>query len=232
MNPEDPFSFFVPLPPAWYGRGSMWFVVGVLIVLSSLGLPSAGHSAEFGDVDLSVYMLGSWPRDQNLYNQGTTVPASVQQGIGAGIKVGLFPHFTKRIVGIELDTLGHGGALSFPNNPNGQHYGTGRSDLLFLNTMFNLVLRYPGEMVMPYVGIGAGWSHGILLNPNITGRADKDFDSARAFGHQYLAGLRTMVSPKVFIFGEYRYFSANYHWEGLAVDFRAHYGLFGIGLHF
>ena len=159
-------------------------------------------------------------------------PASVQQGIGAGIKVGLFPHFTKRVVGLELDSFAHGGALSFPNNANGQDNGIGRSNFLILNTMFNLVLRYPGEVVMPYVGIGAGWSQGTLLNPNITGRADKDFESARALGHQYLAGVRTMVSPKVFIFGEYRYFSANYHWEGLAVDFRAHYGLFGIGLHF
>ena len=76
------------------------------------------------------------------------------------------------------------------------------------------------------------WSQGTLLNPNIAGRADRDFDSARALGHQYLAGLRVMVSPKVFVFGEYRYFSANYHWEGLAVDFRAHYGVFGAGLHF
>jgi opacity protein-like surface antigen len=210
----------------------MRLLVCVLIVLAPLGFPPAGHSAEFGDIDLSVYMLGSWPRDQNLYNQGTTVPASIQQGIGAGLKVGLFPHFAKRVIGIELDSFGHGAALSFPNNAHGHNNGTGRSNLLVLNTMFNLILRYPGEVIMPYVGIGAGWSHGTLLNPNITGRADKDFDSARALGHQYLAGVRTMVSPKIFIFGEYRYFSANYHWEGLAVDFRAHYGLFGVGLHF
>ncbi|MGZ9274776.1 MAG: hypothetical protein ACXW34_08550, partial [Nitrospira sp.] len=118
----------------------MWLLVCVLIVLASLGVPPAGHSAEFGDIDLSVYMLGSWPRDQNLYNQGTTVPASIQQGIGAGLKVGLFPHFAKRVIGIELDSLGHGGALSFPNNVNGHNKDTGRSDLLILNTMFNLIL--------------------------------------------------------------------------------------------
>ncbi len=210
----------------------MRILVVVITLLGYLWTPISGSGVEFGDIDLSVYALGSWPRDQNLYNQGTTVPASIQQGVGAGLKIGLFPHFTKRVVGIELDSSGHGGMLSFPNNPNGQNNGTGRSNLLVLNTMFNLVFRYPGEVVMPYVGIGAGWSHGILLNPNIQGRADKDFDSARAFGHQYLAGVRAMVSPKVFIFGEYRYFSANYHWEGLAVDFRAHYGLFGVGLHF
>ena len=87
-------------------------------------------------------------------------------------------------------------------------------------------------MVTPYVGLGGGWSHGMLLNPNITGRADKDFEAARAFGYQYLAGAQVMVSPKVYVFGEYRYFSANYHWDGLAVDFRTHYGVVGAGLRF
>ena len=210
----------------------MWRLVLVWIFLAPLGAPTAGHGAEFGDIDLSIYALGSWPRDQNVYNQGTTVPASVPQGFGAGLKVGLFPHFTKRVMGIELDSFGHSGAVSFPNSVSGQNNGAGRSNLFVLNTMFNLILRYPGEVIMPYVGIGGGWSHGTLLNPNIAGRADKDFDSARALGHQYLTGVRAMVSPTVFIFGEYRYFSANYHWEALAVDFRAHYGLLGVGLHF
>lgn len=149
-----------------------------------------------------------------------------------GLKIGLFPHATHRMLGLEIDSSGHGGALSFPNHANGHDNGTGRSNLLVLNTMFNLVLRYPGEVVTPYIGIGGGWSHGTLLNPNITGRNDKDFDSARAVGHQYLAGAQVMVNSRVFVFGEYRYFSANYHWDGLALDFRAHYGLFGAGLRF
>jgi opacity protein-like surface antigen len=210
----------------------MWPLVLLCIFLTPLGAPTSGQTAEFGDIDLSVYALGSWPRDQNVYNQGVTVPASIQQGFGAGLKVGVFPNFTNRFVGLELDSFVHGGALSFDNSVTGQNNGRGRSDLLILNTMFNVILRYPGEVFMPYVGIGAGWSHGMLLNPNIAGRADKDFDAARALGHQYLTGLRVMVSPKVFVFGEYRYFSANYHWEGLALDFRAQYGLVGIGMHF
>jgi opacity protein-like surface antigen len=207
-------------------------LVFVLILLGILWNPVSGGSAEFGDIHLSGYLLGSWPRDQSLFNQGSTVPASIRPGLGAGLKIGLFPHATRRMLGIEIDSTGHSGALSFPNTANGQNNGTGRSNLLLLNTMVNLVLRYPGEVVTPYIGIGGGWSHGILLNPNIAGRADKDFDAARALGYQYLAGAQIMVSSKAFVFGEYRYFSANYHWEGLAVDFRAHYGLFGVGLRF
>ncbi|MBX3301469.1 MAG: hypothetical protein KF693_04575 [Nitrospira sp.] len=200
-------------------------------------------AAEFGDVEVSAYALGSWPRDQDIFNQGTTVPASVQQGFGAGLKVGIFPSFFHRMVGLEMDSNMHGAALSFRNIANGQNHGTGRSDLLIINTTFNLILRYPGERIRPYIGAGIGWSHGTLLNPSIAGRDDKDFDSARALTHQFLSGAQILLSPRVFLFGqyrdyavflfgEYRYVSSNFHWGGLAVDFRTHYGLLGAGLRF
>lgn len=210
----------------------MWVPILILVLIGSAWHPVPGRSAEFGEVDLAAYLLGSWPGDEPIFNQGSTVSGSIRQGAGAGLKIGLFPHATQRMLGIEIDSSAHGGALSFPNIVNGQHNGTGRSNILVLNTMFNLVLRYPGEVVTPYIGIGGGWSHGTLLNPNIIGRNDRDFDSARAFGHQYLAGAQVMVSARVFVFGEYRYFSANYHWDSLALDFRAHYGLIGAGLRF
>jgi opacity protein-like surface antigen len=210
----------------------MWLLASVAGLFALLMVQPPGLAAEFGDIELALYALGTWPRDNGIFNQGETADVSIKQGIGAGVRVGLFPAFTGRMLGFEIDSFGHGGALSFPNTPNGQNHGTGRSDLLILNTMFNLVLRYPGETISPYVGAGAGWSHGTLLNPNIVGRADQDFETARAFGHQFLGGLHVMVTRRVFVFGEYRYFSANYHWDGLALDFRVHYGLAGVGLRF
>ena len=199
--------------------------------------------AEFGDVEVSVYALGSSPRNLNIFNQETTVQASIEEGFGAGLKVGLFPAVLHRMVGLELDSNMHGAAISFPNIANGRNNATGRSDLLMINTTFNLILRYPGERIRPYIGAGIGWSHGTLLNPNIAGRDDKDFDSARAFTHQFLGGAQVILYPRVplsntqqtiaiFLFGEYRYLSSDYHWEGLAVDFRTHYGLMGVGLRF
>ncbi len=199
--------------------------------------------AEFGDVEVGVYALCSWPRDRHIFNQETTVAASIEEGFGAGLKAGLFPAALHRMVGLELDSNMHGAAISFPNLANGQNDSTGRSDLLMINTMFNVVLRYPGERIRPYIGAGIGWSHGTLLNPNIAGRDDKDFDSARAFTHQFLGGMQVVLNPKValfntqqniaiFLFGEYRYLSSDYHWERLAIDFRAHYGLVGVGLRF
>ena len=199
--------------------------------------------AEFGDIELSGYALGSWPREQDIFNQGTTVPASVQQGFGAGFKIGVFPAVLKRIVGLEMDSNMHSAALSFPNIANGRNNETGHSDLLMINTTFNVIFRYPGERIRPYIGSGIGWSHATLLNPNIAGRDDRDFDSARSFTHQFFGGAQVVLKPQLFLFGaqrdigfflfgEYRYLSSNYHWEGLAVDFRTHYGLLGVGLRF
>jgi opacity protein-like surface antigen len=201
-------------------------------LLCSLCVTDVAVAAEFGDVELSAYALGSWPRDLAIFNQETTVPASIRDGFGAGLKVGLFPAALRRMVGLELDSNMHGGAIFFPNVANGRHNETGRSDLLVSNTTFNLILRYPQGMIRPYVGIGIGWSHGTLLNPNIAGRDDNDFDSAHALAHQFLGGAQVLLSPKIFLFGEYRYFSSNYHWEGLAMDFRTHHGLVGAGLRF
>lgn len=218
-------------------------IIPPILLLCCLCLRDVAIAGEFGDVELSAYALGSWPRDVNIFNQETTVPASIQDGFGAGFKVGIFPSALHRMVGLELDSNVHGTAVSFPNIATGQNHGTGRSDLLMINTTFNLILRYPGERLRPYIGAGIGWSHGTLLNPNIAGRDDDDFDSARAFTHQFLGGAQVVLSPHVrlfntqqtvaiFLYGEYRYLSSDYHWEGLAIDFRTHYGLVGAGLRF
>ena len=192
--------------------------------------PASG--AEFGDVELGFYGLGSWPVDKPIFNQGVVQDASVRNGYGAGVKVSLFPNFTGRIVGLEIDSSGHGSAISFTNRAAGAEAATSRSDLVIFNTMINLVVRYPGEWIQPYIGIGGGWSDGILLNPNIAGRSDQDGETAWTLGYQFLGGTKINLSSRLFLFGEYRYFSANYHWEGLALDFRTHYGVAGVGLRF
>lgn len=244
MNPERPFHFSPSSPHGTVGLDHLpRFVTLPTVLLCCLCLRNVAIAAEFGDVEVSVYALGAWPRDVDIFNQETIVPASIQDGFGAGLKVGLFPAALKRMVGLEIDSNMNGSAVSFPNIADGQHNETGHSDLLIINTTFNLVLRYPGERVRPYVGIGGGWSHGTLLNPNIAGRDDKDFDTARALAYQFLGGMQVLLSPKValfdtqqtvaiFLFGEYRYLSSDYHWEALAIDFRTHYGLVGVGLRF
>jgi opacity protein-like surface antigen len=212
-------------------RAFVSYLLTGFIILSLLAPGRRASGAEFGDIELSLYGLSSWPVDKPIFNQGAVVDASVKQGFGGGVKVGLFPNFTHRAVGLEIDSSGHGGALSFPSSANGAG-GVDRSDLLMFHTMFNLIVRYPGKRITPYAGVGGGWSNGILLNPNIAGRSDQDFEAAWTFGYQFLAGTEVMVSQKVFLFGEYRYFAADYHWAGVALDFRSHFGVAGFGLRF
>jgi opacity protein-like surface antigen len=207
-------------------------LIFLAVLLGPLWSTEQALPAEFGAIELGGYALGSWPRDQGSYNQGTTVPTSTQPGFGAGLTLGLFPTMLHGIIGLAFDSNLHSGALSFSNIAQGLGDERGRSDLLVSNTTANLILRYPGERVRPYVGAGIGWSSATLLNPNIAGRNDEDFDSAYAFAHQLLGGAQVLLDSKVFLFGEYRYVSANYHWKDLAVDFRTHYGLMGIGLLF
>lgn len=194
-----------------------------------LSTPELAFSAELGSIELSGYALGSWPRDQDTFNQGAMVASSIEQGFGAGLKAGLFPSVLHGMAGVTLDSNIHSGALSLPNIVNGQSNKTGSSDLLVVNTTANLILRYPSETIRPYIGIGVGLSTGTLLNPNIPGRDDADFDSAYALAHQFLGGVQVFLTPKVFLFSEYRYVSSTFHWDRLAVDFRTHYGLVGAG---
>ena len=98
--------------------------------------------------------------------------------------------------------------------------------------MVNLTLRYPGNALVPYIGVGGGYSSGVLSHADIPGRSDRDFEGSWAFGSQFFGGVQGNLTEKVFLFSEYKYFSANYHWQQLALDFRSQSVLFGIGLRF
>lgn len=187
--------------------------------------------AETVDVDLGLYALGAFPSDQGLYAQGG-IPSDtkVSNGVGAGMKVVVFPHFLGNIIGVGLESFGHGSEIAFSSLV---HTGsTASTNLWVFNSMANLILRYPGNTLVPYIGVGGGLSDGMLTHGNIPGRSDRDFEGSWTFGYQFLGGVQGDVTEKVFLFSEYKYFSADYHWKQLALDFRSQYVLFGVGLRF
>ena len=188
-------------------------------------------AAETADVDVGLYALGAFPSDQGLFAQGGNPSGTkITNGAGAGIKAAVFPHGLGNIVGIGLESSGHGSEISFSSPVNAG--STVSTNLWVFSSMVNLTLRYPGNVFVPYIGIGGGYSSGVLTHADILGRSDRDFEGSWAFGSQFFGGVQGNLTDKVFLFSEYKYFSANYHWKQLALDFRSHYALFGIGLRF
>ena len=217
----------------------MWpFPLALLVFFSwSLALmiallqPDWVAAAETADVDVGLYALGAFPSDQGLFAQGVN-PSNpkIANGAGAGIKAAVFPHYLGNAVGIGLESFGHGSEISFSSPVNAGLAAS--TNLWVFSTMVNLTLRYPGKAFVPYIGVGGGYSSGVLTHANIPGRSDEDFEGSWAFGSQFFGGLQGNVTEKIFLFSEYKYFSADYHWKELALDFRSQYALFGIGLRF
>jgi opacity protein-like surface antigen len=201
-------------------------------IWTASGIPQAA-ALEKDDVYMSFYILGSFPRNQNVNFGGVDVPnTSVENGIGAGLKVGVFPDITRRLLGFEFEYSALGSGIEFPVSTGSGTESIGSTNLLVFGSMVNLIIRYPGKVIQPYVGIGGGLSHGILFGADIPGRADRDFEASPTFGYQFLAGVQSNLTEKTYLFGEYKRFAANYHWEGLSLDFRAQYALVGIGIRF
>jgi opacity protein-like surface antigen len=203
-------------------------------VLFYLGIaipPASAGSQE--DIYISLYLFGSLPYDRPVqYNGVQSSGSSIENGGGGGLKAALFPDFTKRMLGLELESFGLLGGFTFPVQTGGGSQAIGSTKLAAFNSMVNLIVRYPGRLLQPYAGIGAGISEGVLFNSDFPGRSDRDFETSPTLGHQFLAGLQGNLSERTFLFGEYKYFSANYHWDKLSLDFRANYVLAGFGLRF
>lgn len=203
--------------------------VCLLFVLYSYELSAAQEKKERVEPLLGFYVLGSLPSDKNPSFQGReAINASIDGGVGAGIKVSLFPPFTKHLVGLDVEYFGHGGGIAFPV-AGGARAST---DLTVLNSMFSLIVRYPGERLRPYAGAGLGLSSGILTGADIPGRSDSDFETSMTLGYQFLGGLQVQVTDRYYVFSEYKYFGANYHWKELSLDFRTQYVLGGVGIRF
>ncbi|RPH77626.1 MAG: hypothetical protein EHM80_12150 [Nitrospiraceae bacterium] len=217
----------------------MWPFPFVLPVFFSLSLalmimlvqPGWTAAAETADVDVGLYALGAFPSDRGLFAQGGNPPDTrIANGAGAGFKATVFPHDLGNIVGVGLESSGHGSEISFSSPV--QRGSLVSTNLWVFSSMVNLTLRYPGKAVVPYIGVGGGYSSGMLTHAEIPGRSDRDFEGSWAFGSQFFGGMQGSLTEKVFLFSEYKYFSANYHWKQLALDFRSQYVLFGIGLRF
>lgn len=207
----------------------------VFACLSILSAPlieiDGAFAGEYDRAELGLYVIGAFPSDHGLYAQGgNPTDTRVTNGVGAGIKAAVFLKPFGNIVGLQLESFGHGSEITFssPTSPG----SLASTNLWVFNSMLNLIVRYPGETFLPYVGVGGGFSNGVLTSSNIPGRADTDFESSWAFGYQFLAGVEANLAERWYLFSEYKYLAANFHWSQLALDYRSQYVVFGVGLRF
>ncbi|MGE0645605.1 MAG: outer membrane protein [Nitrospira sp.] len=156
---------------------------------------------------------------------GPFVDFDLQNSITYGAKLGYFPgHSWYGIEGEVLHTTPH--IKQLDADP-GIH-------MRLTTAGVNLIIRYPGRTFQPYAGagVGAAIAH---IGDTPTVRSDSDV----AVAWNVLVGLRAFVTPKIAVFGEYKYTGATLKFDqafgdlgGFSGNYRAQYLLGGLSYHF
>ncbi|MGD9852744.1 MAG: outer membrane beta-barrel protein [Nitrospirales bacterium] len=205
----------------------------VLMVLMLVPSPSQGEGSETIEMYLAGYGMTTQPSNKGISFKGMGVSDERVDGDpGLGLKVGFFPYLFRGYLGVELEAFGQNNSMSFPVGGSGMSTTKGESSLIAYSSMLNLLFRYPGRYARPFVGIGGGLSNGVLHHVDIPGRKDRSVEMDSALGYQFLGGVQLVVAKNWFIFGEYKYSAAHYHWNQLSLNFRGEHFLGGVGYNF
>jgi opacity protein-like surface antigen len=221
-------------------------VVLFICVVSLLIFPLQARAEELADppslkgpeIYGAIYLLGSLAKNRNLNVGGEELPSTtVRNGAGGGFKAGVFPAFTGYMVGIQAETFGLGHEIIAPASIGTSGIQSGHGTLVAWTTIVSLLTQYPGKIMKPYFGIGAGWSSSFLIDARLTKGAVTQSGTVRdaSAAFQYVAGLRAQLSETVFMFGEYKYFASRYQWGGNlkpSLDLRSQIVAIGVGLPF
>ena len=206
------FAALTELPPAF----AEMYVAGTAGVNFADRINSiAGTGASVGVPDL---------------NPAPNPDFDLQNSIFYGAKVGYFPgHRWYGVEGEVLHTTPH--IKSLDPEPGIHNSGI---HMRVTTVGANFIARYPGRTFQPYAGagIGAAIAH---IGDTATVRSDNDVAAA----WNVLAGLRAFITPKIAIFGEYKYVGATLKFDqalgdlgGFSGNYRAQYVLGGLSYHF
>ncbi len=175
-------------------------------------------------------------------NTGAGTPGEIDFNTGAafGAKLGTWFESIPQL-GVQLDFNGHFpssegftldmGVMQVP-------VGVDVDFMMVRSLTVNALARHNGDKIRPYAGIGAG-----IFNAEIADGTKTVFgtdfplkgDQASAWGWQALAGVDFVLSPKLSIFAEYKYSSAEFAFGngiGLDMDYTASQFYGGVSYYF
>ncbi len=165
----------------------------------------------------------------------------LKSGPMAGIKFGLFGPTNDPVAswfGIELDASyirtklkaqdvrlsAPGFSLTGPID---------ESKLDFITGALHLLVRYPGQVVQPYIGAGPAVIHARSSDVTVPGAGTLfTSGSATSLGLSGVAGIRLLFSQHVGAFFEYKHIRSALEFESLKGDAVVHGGVGGINLMF
>lgn len=216
-------------------RISLFIIVFVNILVLSIPASAemyiAGQAGvNFADRINAIGGTGPQAGVQNL-DPAANPDFDLQNSITFGGKIGYFPgHSWYGIEGEIFHTTPHLKELP----PTGTLPADPGIYLRVTTIGANFIARYPGRTLQPYVGVGIGAA---IAHIGDTATVRSDTDVAAAWN--VLAGLRAFITPKIAIFGEYKYTGATFKFDGafgpdggFSGNYRAQHILGGLSYHF
>lgn len=246
---DSNFRFFTtsPTPPLlWFLLITLPFGAGCLLIFVPIVDAQEPDGQRLGEPYIAGFVTRSSPTGSDLSFRGDKIPSlSIDGSTGGGLKIGAYFQPLKHVFGGEVEFFGIGGSLNAPRTMAGGVTRFVDQDLYLINGMFNLLARYPGDLIQPYVGAGAGISLAIFNGDIQSAGGQHGSHTAGGLAVQALAGIRLKFTQHFFGFAEYKHFLAAFdteECEGSGKDekcrpfyqfnFQSHFATVGIGFTF
>ncbi len=219
--------------------------LGLLAALHGMGHSVQAESYVAGQLGLSIPSIGKGLTDVDAIDETGTFPAGTRFSDLAlkssplyGAKIG---HYFQQLrwFGVEFEiyntnphlkqqpsTLTVPGFAPLPGTTDGNYLR------VLTIAPLNLMFRYPGKQVQPYLGIGPG-----IFLAKLKEAQQGETLSSTTVGVNVMAGLRYLVTRHVALFGEWKYNYTRMNYDqnlnfiqpfGLKADYHMHHVAFGV----
>lgn len=214
----------------------MVVVIGIVLCL--------GMSAS--QVHAEMYIGGqagaSFPKDlsdvrgTNNFSGTRLSDLNLKDSLAAGLKVGGYFPESLNWLGLEgeayytnpeIKKQAVTGNVSILGNSGGQ-FIIPKTDLHIITFAFNALVRYPGEILQPYGGVGIGLNVAYLRSGNV--KSDAGFAPTL----NLMGGMRAFVNEQIALFAEYKYNRGTFEFyaNNFKADYRTHLVVGGLTYHF